>query len=126
MTSSENEASLRDACEKAWREIGLSDLANPLDELFFERKWLLAQLECGGTEEGSLERDLIMRKLNEVDLRIAATPSKSFADLSGKLIRFSEIEYPSIESIPEDSLDTILLKSILRDVQRLAADECAT
>lgn len=73
-----------------------------------------------------MERDLIMRKLNEVDLRIAATPSKSFADLSGKLIRFSEIEYPSIESIPEDSLDTILLKSILRDVQRLAADECAT
>lgn len=105
---------------------GIGDVAKSLDELFFERKWLLAQLECGGTEDASLERDVIMLKLNDVDLQIAATPSKSVSDLSAKLNRFCEFEYPNIKSVPEDSLDTILLKSVLRDVQRLAAEECST
>ena len=52
-----------------------------------------------------MERDLIMRKLNDVDLRIAATPSKSVADLSAKLKRFYVFEYPIFGPVSEDSSD---------------------
>lgn len=89
-------------------------MAQTLDQILFQRKYLLAQLEQGGFPDESLERETLIDQLNELDLRIAATPSTNIQDLAFKITRLAELIHPLKTPIPTDTLENIMLAAIVR------------
>lgn len=87
-------------------------------QLDFERRALLAELDYGQQSEPAAQD--LMRGIEGLDLAIAATPAQSAGDLAVKIERLAEV----VEPAPSDgsmSIESMLLKGLLRDARRLAA-----
>lgn len=92
-----------------------------ITQLAFQRKWMLARLDCGSLSEG--EEAALLDSLEIVDLHIAATPCENVRDLTLKLERLKDVLWPSSEAMPEDCLEHVFLTAVLRDAIRLADED---
>jgi hypothetical protein len=89
-----------------------------ITQLSFQRKWKLAQLEHGRL---SRERETMLPEdIEALDLHMAALSSEDMADLAVKIDRLAELLWPSVEPMPEDCLEHVLLASVLRDIRALS------
>jgi hypothetical protein len=91
--------------------------SSSITQLAFQRKWMLARLDCGSLTTD--EEAALMDSLEIVDLHIAATPGKSLPDLVLKLERLKDILWPLKERVPEDCLEHVYLTAVLHDAIRL-------
>lgn len=89
-----------------------------LEQLNFERKWLV--LKLGNGQLNTLEEAATLDAIETLELGIAATPCESLLDVVRKLERVGELFNPTDEQMLEDCLEFIMLTSVLRDVRALA------
>ena len=87
-------------------------------QLDFERRALLAELDYGQLNEPAA-RDL-MRRIEDLDLAIAATPAQSLSDLATKLDRLADVLKAGLAP-GSVTLESVLLKALLHDAKRLSA-----
>ncbi len=82
-----------------------------IEQLDFERRWLMAKVMHG--DVGEAEQNDLTCRIENLELAIAATPVADINDLTIKVKRLAAALYPSLEPIPEDGFEVILLKAVL-------------
>lgn len=66
------------------------------------------------------EEATLLGSLEDLDLRIAATPCDTVQDLCLKLERLADLIYPSDQPIPENCLEHLMLAAVINDARVLA------
>lgn len=89
-----------------------------IQQLDFERRWLLAKTTFSNVDEA--EQNDLARKIECLELAIAATPVTDINDLTIKAKRLAAALHPSLEPIPEDSIEAILITAVLSGCRHLA------
>jgi hypothetical protein len=97
-----------------------SDTRPGIDQLSFQHKWLLAKLEHG--ELSPEEAAKCMEDIEDLDLKIAATPCANLQDLCVKLELLKDLLCPARGAVPEDCLEHVMLASVLKGARALAAN----
>jgi hypothetical protein len=104
------------------RGVGMakSDSRPGINQLSFQRKWLMARLEHG--ELSPEDAATCLEDIEDLDLKSAATPCANVQDLCLKLEHLKDLFYPARDATPEDCLEHVMLVSVLKDARALAAN----
>lgn len=89
-----------------------------IGQIDFERRWLTAKVAHGGL--GDSEQNDLVRRIEDLELAIAATPVNDIDDLAIKVERLAAAFHPSLDPIPEDSIEAVLLKAVMTGCRRLS------
>ncbi len=87
-----------------------------ITQLDFERRWMLAKLDHGGNNDD--EAQSLIRRIEDLDLAIAASPSETLVDLRIKIERLYTELLPT-DVGQEGCLEHVLLAAILSDAVKL-------
>lgn len=96
----------------------MAAMKRSLTMLDFERRRLEAVLAQTALQAD--EADALVRKLENLDLSIAATPARDLEDMRIKIARLAALLHPSGEPLAEDCLEHVMLAAVMRDAEALA------
>jgi hypothetical protein len=88
-----------------------------ITQLAFQRKWMLARIDCASLTAD--EEAALLDDLEDMDLRIAATPCDTVQSLYLKIERLAELIYPSDQPVPEDCLEHVMLVAVVNGAKVL-------
>lgn len=97
-----------------------ADRERNIHQLDLERRSLTARLDHGAYRDRPAEVEAALRRIDDLDLAIAAKPAEDVEALLVKVERLARIIMPDLECRPADSIEAVYMQAILNDLRRLA------